>query len=116
MDQLIIETIESMENYLPKLIKALEEMAEHFQNGAQNEAIHQLPTAFEGIEWIVSAINGLRNNGYFIDLEVLTLNKFLIEVEDALKNQDYILLADLLEYEIKPILEEWLLKCSSVSM
>lgn len=111
MEQVIVETLDSLGDYIPRLTRAAEKMAETLQGGDHHDAMQQLPSFIEGIEWVVQALNGLLKNGYYIDVETSSLNGYLIETEQAIQNQDFILLADLLEYEITPILTEWLKKC-----
>lgn len=110
MEPIIIETLDSLKEYTPRLKEASESIAESLQSGDQNKSVQQLPQFFEGIQWVVSAINGLKQNGYDLSVDTLYLNEFLKEIEEAIINQDYVLLADLLEYEISPILEAWIEK------
>lgn len=115
MEQVIVDTFDSLRDYIPRLTRTAENMAETLQSGNHQEAIHQLPAFFEGVEWVVQALNGLSKNGYYIDVKTSLLNEYLIETEKAIRNQDVILLADLLEYEIVPILTEWLKKCTPLA-
>lgn len=108
MKQIIEETKESLLDYIPRLIDAATSMAENLQSGNHYEAMHQLPLFFEGIDWTLQAIVGIQNNGYPIEIDSTLLNNFLGEVATAMQNQDFILLADLLEYEFTPIFETWL--------
>ncbi|PAE19811.1 hypothetical protein CHH80_14835 [Bacillus sp. 7504-2] len=114
MEAIITETLDTLKEYIPRLVRASESIAENLQGGDQYEAMQQLPHYFEGIEWVVSALNGIGKNGVDIDIETSSLNDFLKEAEEAITHQDYILLADLLEYEFTPILEQWLKKSSEV--
>ncbi|RKL68336.1 hypothetical protein CR203_07600 [Salipaludibacillus neizhouensis] len=110
MKQLIIETKKSLLEYIPRLIQGSESIGEALQSGEQYKAMKQLPDLFEGIQWITSALKGIEKNHYSFNINTAELNGNLKEMEDALKNQDFVLLADLLEYEISPILEDWLNK------
>ena len=50
------------------------------------------------------------NNQYKIESSTIKASEYLKEVNNALELQDYVLVADLLEYEIKPIFndtEKW---------
>jgi hypothetical protein len=114
MEEIITETLDTLKEYIPKLVRASESIAENLQGGDHYEAMQQLPYYFEGIEWVVSALNGISKNRIKFEIESSSLNEHLIEAEEAIKNQDYILLADLLEYEFTPILEEWLRKSSEI--
>lgn len=107
MKYIVKETIDSLKEYLPRLMAASNELAEFFQSGKQLSAINQLPNFLEGLQWVMSAFAGIQKNGYFIEVNAVELNKYLIEMEEALTFQDYVLISDLLEYEITPKLEEW---------
>lgn len=115
MEVIITETLDTLKEYIPKLVMASENIAENLQGGDHYEAMQQLPHYFEGIEWVVSALKGIGNNGIDFEIDTSSLNEYLIEVEEAIKHQDYILLADLLEYEFTPILKEWLRKVIEIA-
>lgn len=107
MKDIILETVSTLKEYLPRLIAASKKLPESLQSGNQLKAINELPEYFEGLQWVLSALVGLQKNGYFIEVSSSDLNSYLLEVEESIKSQDYVLMADLLEYEILPKLEEW---------
>ncbi|TFE03941.1 hypothetical protein [Jeotgalibacillus salarius] len=113
MRHLIIDTKVSLIEYIPRLIQASEKIGEYLQAGEQYRGMKLLPDLFEGIQWVTNAIKGIEKNHISLDLNTEDINKYLIEIEQTLKNQDFVLLADLLEYEISPILESWLNKIES---
>ena len=49
----------------------------------------------------------IKNSGKSIDEKVRTLEMLFDKMMDAQKEKDWILLADLLEFELPPLLNEW---------
>lgn len=108
MKSLIEETLESLNEYLPKLIEGCKEVSRDLQTGNEAAALDKLPLVLEGLEWVTEAIGGIKNNGRSINVDEKALIPFLLDMEGALEIGDYVLVADLFEYEIAPILEQWI--------
>ncbi|OIJ22370.1 hypothetical protein BKP45_06970 [Anaerobacillus alkalidiazotrophicus] len=106
----IKEILETLKEYLPKLVGASEEIASQLQSGKDVEAIELLQQFLEGLNWVVSVFIHLKKIGYDLGLNSEQLNEFLIQIEKALISKDNVLIADLFEYEISPILSLWLEK------
>jgi hypothetical protein len=102
------ETLQSVKEYLPKLASATEKVATHFQSGDNLAASQLLLPIFEGVQWVTSAISLLQQHGYCQQIELSGLLIHLREMEQALSNGDTVLLSDLFEYEITPLLQEWI--------
>lgn len=114
MEPILRETIESLIEYIPKMINGCQNTVENLQGGNEAVAVQLLPDIVEGLEWILQALSGLRDNGKFLNIELSSLTKHFHEMVNALELRDYVLLADLLDYEIVPVLEDWLLIINSV--
>ncbi|WP_273483048.1 hypothetical protein [Desulforamulus ruminis] len=69
-----------------------------------------LPNVIDGLQWLVEAVQGIQQNGCNLSITIASLTKHFEELERALEVRDYVLTADLFEYEITPTLEEWLKK------
>ncbi|MBO8159607.1 hypothetical protein [Thermosyntropha sp.] len=110
MKKELLELLESLENYVPKLINASSDMAENIQSGNEGKAFLILKDYIEGIMWTVEAIDTIKSLGsqYLTEIELELLNDKLKCFEEAMLNQDYVLLADILEYEIKEVLSDYL--------
>lgn len=108
VEQLVRETIESCVDYMPKLIKAVSEIGEKIQSGNEAAGICLMPPVFEGLQWVIEAILGMQQNGFLHEIDTERLTKQFKELENALEIRDYVLIADLFEYEIGPVLEGWL--------
>ncbi len=108
MEPIIRETLDTLLEYIPRLQEVSGTITRTLQSSEPALGLQQLPQVFEGIEWVIAAIQGLKKNGFLLEIEIVQANDYFIEMENAIKKNDYVLLADLLEYEILPILEEWL--------
>lgn len=108
MEQLIQETLDSCQEYIPKLIKAVSATAYKIQSGNEADGVLIMSSIFEGLQWVIDAVQGLKNNGHLLEIDISNITDHLKELEEALKIRDYVLVADLFEYEIGPALQTWL--------
>ncbi|WP_066055877.1 hypothetical protein [Robertmurraya korlensis] len=109
MEQIVIDTLESLKEYFPKLINGSREIAEYLQEGNEAKALSVMPQLVEGLQWVFEAVMGIQNNGFLNDINLLDLKDNFQEMVEALEIGDHVLLADLLQYEIAPTLEKWVL-------
>ena len=99
-----IEVLNSVSEYLTKLKDGINKIVTLIQEGKEHQAIQIIPSAAEGIGWVIQAINLTKDvQKEIIDID--DINDFISEIVDAFENEDYILVGDLFEYEILPILE-----------
>lgn len=108
MEQLLHDTLESCQEYIPKLIEAAGEVAYNFHSNSESEALGWLPQILEGLQWVVDAIQGIQRCYNILAINIEELTAIFKELEQALECRDYVLTGDLLDYEIKPVLEKWL--------
>jgi hypothetical protein len=114
MKAIVVETLESLKEYIPKMVIGCQSTVENLQGGNEAVALQLLPAIIEGFEWILQAISGLQDNGQLLDIELSNLSQHFQEMLNALEIGDYVLLADLLDYEIVPVMETWLAIINSV--
>jgi hypothetical protein len=107
MKEIVAETLESLNEYIPKLVLACQNTVESLQGGNEATALQMLPPIIEGLEWVLDAVSGEQNNGQLFSIDLKTLTKHFQEMVPAMEMGDYVLLADLLDYELVPILTEW---------
>ena len=96
----------TLNDYLLKLIPAIKKCAGHYQSGQISEGATLLLDMIEGLHWVVSAMAKYGPEDHNIGEINLKLN----EVVEAFENKDFILVGDLLEYEILPAMEAFLKK------
>lgn len=109
---LVVEAIKDGYNYLPRLAEGLNRVAVFFGSGRDGEAIELFLQALQGLEWfdyLNKNINAILKN----NLEILAdlpdntyLDNVLREMLQGWQNGDYLLVSDLLEYEIVPSIEK----------
>ncbi|ENJ9652659.1 hypothetical protein ACXAUS_000452 [Clostridium sporogenes] len=101
-----LDVLNTAKEYMNNLNSAIIKSSEYLQNGDYFNGTNLIVSITDGLEWIVQLIT-LRKDIYEEDMEV---NKFIDnikEVVEAFENEDYILIGDLLQYEISPIIEEY---------
>ncbi len=92
----------TLNDYLSKLIPALKECANYYQSVQLNEGSNLLVGMIEGLNWVIGAAANLQMQG----INVEEINTKLNEIVKAFENEDYVLVGDLLEYEISPVMQE----------
>lgn len=109
MDKKLVEIFEELDRYSDKLIPAVEKTVKYFRSQREDQAINLLIPVIEGLQWTVEVAfktkHILEDNG--VTVQEGKVNDTLKELVDALENQDYVLIGDLLEYEILEMLRNW---------
>ncbi len=100
------ELVVSLKEYLERFIPGTQKAVKWLQQGEEQKALEAIVDIAEGLEWISEAIS-LTQELYSSVLETDKINDFLIQLNQALEESDTVLIADILEYEIIPIIEEW---------
>ncbi len=98
-EQLFIETLKTTVEYMDKLIAGIEKFVQ------QSSDIH-LGNILEGLDWTIEAvgtINRYRENA----IKEKNINDILNQMLEGIENNDDILIRDILEYEMVPILIDW---------
>ncbi|KAB2953628.1 hypothetical protein F9B85_03130 [Heliorestis acidaminivorans] len=108
--KIVQETLGTIIEYIPKLISATDQIVEKLQSEKQQEAFAILVQYIEGLQWVVKALTEIQNLGHELNIDTDEVNTFLLEIEEGLKIGDYVMLNDLIEYEISPLLSDWLKK------
>lgn len=104
MENLKMQTLRESREYLDRLILGIEEVSKVIQEGNEILGIKKIIPIFDGIEYISNAITltkGIQKD----KIELDDLNEQLNEILEAFENEDYILIGDLLSYELLPVME-----------
>lgn len=101
MEQQITEILEETFEYIDRLINGINTVMNGYRSGNEGKAHELMVHVIDGFSWVLEVINATKLSKN-IDI---TINEFLEEMIIAYKNLDYVLLCDLLEYEIIPVLE-----------
>lgn len=106
MESLLEDTINSYNEYLKKLPKGILIIPEKLRETHVNEALKSIKDFTEGVLWLTEASELLKKNNATAFLNIDKIQELLLEVNEGLEKQDYILVADMFEYEIIPFFEE----------
>ncbi|CAN7201258.1 hypothetical protein [Rossellomorea sp. LjRoot5] len=105
--ELIQNNIYFLKEYIPKLIVGIETEVELLMKNNEKSAFELFYKILEGLEWTIRSINSLEEVGYLTDLKMNKMNETLFETESAFQKKDFVLLGDLLKYEIEELLINW---------
>jgi len=99
-----LEVLQSAFEYIERLYPAVISCSEKLYTGNLAEAYQEIDSISHGLDWLVNSV-GLTQDAHEMDATVLknTLSEFV----EAFENEDTILMADLLKYEIGEQLEKW---------
>ena len=96
------ELYQSAVDYLPKLTKGLMAIAELIRSGNEAEGAYFFVKATDGLRWLTGFLRNIKSCDY---KEIEELGNYLSSLLDAWENGDYVLIGDLLEYELVPLVE-----------
>jgi hypothetical protein len=115
VEQLVVDSIKSVLVYLSKLTETAIITSEKLRVGNWEEAYANLNSIVSGTEWVVDMLRQIRVvdgrasqldlDWKELDADFLSTTKGLL---DAFEKSDYVLVADLLEYDWSASLEKWL--------
>lgn len=101
-----IELLKTADEYLNKLTKGTLEAAVNFHSGQEYQGFQSVSLIANGIMWLVEAIELTRQ----VQKEEISTQSIMIiinEINEAMQKRDTVAIADLLEYEVSPILRQW---------
>lgn len=106
----------TVNDYIKKLIVGIEQNIPGIRDFRMDECGDNLADIFDGLQWTYDALK-LTKSVQGKEINVEEIDGFLEEMLEAFENEDFILMSDLFEYEILPILNKWseivqsLIKC-----
>ncbi len=116
---LVKESIKEAENYLPRLTSGIDIIINKFNQGEEMVAYEMLSDGIEGFQWINLFINNLINTHHIshnLKSDFKNWQDIFPEFLTALENEDIVLVTDLLEYEIKPMLKKFKKSINSITI
>ncbi len=107
--QLMLETLHEMKAYIPKVMEAIHGIVQNFQTEKEQDGITVFGPFTEGMQWMLQALSLTVpiQQEFDIEIAIHEIDEPLQEMLDGWENGDYILISDLLEYEIYPTLSKW---------
>lgn len=100
-----MEALRTANEYLDNLIGGVKKVANYIEQGEEEKGVELISYIADGIEWLLSAVN-LTQEVHEGSVNIGAINEKLEEIVEALENEDYVLVGDLFNYEILPILED----------
>lgn len=113
LKDLLANNLSNAKEYLEKLIPGFQKAADLFRMGNEQEANKFYLQIIDGIDWFSQVVLTIINTkqhvleGQSLEERQKKLNELMGQMLEANKNQDWVLMADLLEYEMVPFYEEW---------
>ncbi|GEK33617.1 hypothetical protein [Kurthia sibirica] len=99
------EIIESYNEYLTKLPGGCLAIATLLREGDLHGALSSIKDFSEGTGWIMQVNEKLAAVSTIEKIDFKRIQEFLLEINSGLEIQDFVLVADLFEYEIAPFFE-----------
>jgi hypothetical protein len=116
--EMVFRALSDAKDYLGRLNPGIEETAELFRVGDETKAHTQYGQCLDGINWFIQIVEGARQvvgldynkivfNRVSVQSYVENLEHNIRELWRAQQEEDWIMLSDLLEYELLPMMEGW---------
>lgn len=106
MNEMIQESLESYKSYAVNLPNGCQKIADYLREDAIVEAGTTIAQFSEGLSWLVDMNKLLYQHDLLPQLAESRIYEFLNEINNGLEIQDFVIVADMFEYEIKPFLQE----------
>lgn len=117
-EQLVLEALAEGGSYLVELRNFLIQTTDAYRTGNETKGRELFIELIQGLEWFVKIAStaelqlkvdfaGTICSGQTLSEAVDSLNQILLEIIVAQEQRDWVLLTDLLEYELAPQLELW---------
>ncbi|MDF2536394.1 MAG: hypothetical protein K0R18_2556 [Bacillales bacterium] len=104
---IVEETIDSLLEFMPKVISTSKNTAELFHSEREAMALTNMIEIIDAYAWIIDAVNGMQKNGFLLEFDLVEMTDLLSQIEQAMKTQDFALVSDILDYEVTEVLEKW---------
>ncbi|MFJ8517781.1 hypothetical protein [Lysinibacillus xylanilyticus] len=104
MDKL--EIVDEYYKYVAKIPTGLQYIADNLRADNVQTALSEILNFSEGITWIKQMEEILMEQGVNVDLNKHQLEDYLNLINEGLEKQDFVLVADIFEYEVMPYFEQ----------
>jgi hypothetical protein len=111
IEQFVHECMASASEYLSRALPEIERFTDQFYQGPDQHTWSTFLDFVEGLQWIQQMITAVNYvdisfpNKQFYQQMATDISKHLAILEEGLQNQDYTLIADVIQYEVFPLLE-----------
>ena len=118
LKDLVATNLANALDYLKKLIPGCEQAADLFRAGNEQEANKYYLQILDGIEWFSQVVSVIMSpdegetelpdtDNESLEVRQKKLTDLMSQMLEANENQDWVLLADILEYEMVPFYKDW---------
>ena len=118
LKDLVATNLANALDYLKKLIPGCEQAADLFRAGNEQEANKYYLQILDGIEWFSQVVSVIMSpdegetelpdtDAESLEVRQKKLTDLMSQMLEANENQDWVLLADILEYEMVPFYKDW---------
>ncbi|WP_100374048.1 hypothetical protein [Bacillus sp. FJAT-45037] len=110
VSEFVIESLQSMEKYLEQSLPEIRIFVDELYSSQADIGSNKTIQLLEGVQWIHKAIKNIDQlevrpkDWDDLLISVTSLEMVVKEMEEVFENQDTIVFADLLQYEIEPLL------------
>ena len=118
LKDLVATNLANALDYLKKLIPGFEQAADLFRAGSEQEANKYYLQILDGIDWFSQVVSVIMSpdegetelpdtDDESLEVRQKKLTDLMSQMLEANENQDWVLLADILEYEMVPFYKDW---------
>jgi hypothetical protein len=113
LQDLVVNNLTNAREYLEKLIPGFQKAADLFRMGNEQEANQYYLQILDGVDWfsqvVLTIVNAQENifEEQSLEERQKKLTDLMAQMLEANQNQDWVLMADLLEYEMIPFYTGW---------
>lgn len=100
------EIVDEYYKYVAKIPAGLQYIADNLRADNVPTALNEILNFSEGITWINQMEEILMNQGVITNLNKHQLEDYLNLINEGLEKQDFVLVADIFEYEVLPYFEQ----------
>jgi len=104
MDKL--EIVDEYYKYVAKIPTGLQYIADNLRADNVQTALNEILNFSEGINWMKQMEEILMEQGVNANLNKHQLEDYLNLINEGLEKQDFVLVADIFEYEVMPYFEQ----------
>lgn len=108
-NKVVTELLQSIEESLTKLIEEINNTVQYFSRQKEEKGLPLLIHIIDSLSWVIDGIYKSKEvyEEYGFDISVDQINDLLKELLKAMENEDFVLISDILHYEVIEILSDW---------
>lgn len=103
------ENLKTAADYIVKINLGIDTIVDKFNGGLEEVAVDLSVQLIEGLRWLIDSFRLTKElqDRCGVEIDYKNANDIFFDITEAFENSDYVLISDLLEYELKPITEQW---------